>query len=258
MLEQQKSYYENQAEKCGRISKYSLDSDNKRAYAKRAEVWQDKAEKAAERLDETVAKSEKSVIMKSRDVSGLEQAKKRDRKIEITDIAIDKITKSTVSEFSDVQNKLVDEVHKELLTKSKNCNNSNEVACIFDINSAEKVFQYGTEHSVNIFNNPTAFSMSNCANDNSLFLAHNHPSTQGFSYADLGVFLSNDSIVAMSVVSNTGHVRILYKSSGYSYTKALEKLLEIKKKLGEYSADIDLSIVKLFLKNSDKIGILQY
>lgn len=257
-LEQQKSYCENQAKKCERIAKYSLDSDNKRAYAKRAEVWQDKAEKTAEKLDETVAKSEKSVIMKSRDVSGLEQAKKRDRKIEITDIAIDKITKSTVSEFSDVQNKLVDEVHKELLTKSKNCNNSNEVACIFDINSAEKVFQYGTEHSVNIFNNPTAFSMSNCANDNSLFLAHNHPSTQGFSYADLGVFLSNDSIVAMSVVSNTGDVHILYKSLGYSYTKALEKLLEIKQKLGGYSADVDLSIVKLFLKNSDKIGILQY
>lgn len=42
-LEQQKSYCENQAKKCGRISEYSLDSDNKRAYAKRAEVWQEKA-----------------------------------------------------------------------------------------------------------------------------------------------------------------------------------------------------------------------
>lgn len=64
-LEQQKSYYENQAKKCGRISKYSLDSDNKRVYAKRAEVWQDKAEKTAEKLDETVVKSKKSVIMKA-------------------------------------------------------------------------------------------------------------------------------------------------------------------------------------------------
>lgn len=45
-LEQQKSYYENQAKKCERISKYSLDSDNKQAYAKRAEVWQDKAERS--------------------------------------------------------------------------------------------------------------------------------------------------------------------------------------------------------------------
>ena len=116
-LEQQKSYFENQAKKCGRISKHSLDSDNKQAYAKRAEAWQDKADETAEKLDATVAKSEKSVIMKSRDVARLEQAKKRDHKIEITDIAIDKISRSTVSEFSDIQNKLVDEVHKELLTK---------------------------------------------------------------------------------------------------------------------------------------------
>lgn len=63
-LEQQKSYYENQAKKCGRISKYSLDSDNKRAYAKRAEVWLGKAEETAEKLDETVAKSGESGIMK--------------------------------------------------------------------------------------------------------------------------------------------------------------------------------------------------
>lgn len=60
-LEQQKSYYENQAEKCGRISKYSLDSDNKQTYAKRAEVWKDKAEKvnkflkmSAENTDATI------------------------------------------------------------------------------------------------------------------------------------------------------------------------------------------------------------
>lgn len=63
ILEQQKSHAENQAEKYGRISKYSLDSDNKRAYAKRAEVWQEKAEKTAEKLDETVAKSAESGII---------------------------------------------------------------------------------------------------------------------------------------------------------------------------------------------------
>lgn len=63
-LEQQKSYCENQAEKCGRISEYSLDSDNKRAYAKRAEVWQEKADEVSEKLDKSVANSEKSVIMR--------------------------------------------------------------------------------------------------------------------------------------------------------------------------------------------------
>lgn len=64
-LEQQKSYYENQAKKFGRISEYSLDSNNKRAYARRAEVWQDKAEKTAEKLDETVAKSAESGIIRT-------------------------------------------------------------------------------------------------------------------------------------------------------------------------------------------------
>ena len=59
-LEQQKSYYENQAKKCGRISEYSLDSDNKKAYAKRAEVWQDKAEKYRGHLSSDVAESESS------------------------------------------------------------------------------------------------------------------------------------------------------------------------------------------------------
>lgn len=60
VLEQQKNHAENQAEKCGRIAKYSLDSDNKRAYANRAEVWQGKAEKTVEKLDDTVAKSVES------------------------------------------------------------------------------------------------------------------------------------------------------------------------------------------------------
>ena len=67
-LEQQKSYYENQAKKCERISKYGLDSDNKRAYAKRAELRQDKAVKTAEELDETFENSVEIGIMKSEDV----------------------------------------------------------------------------------------------------------------------------------------------------------------------------------------------
>lgn len=43
-----------------RLSKYSLDCDNKRAYAKRAEVWQEKAEKYRGQLSSNVAESESS------------------------------------------------------------------------------------------------------------------------------------------------------------------------------------------------------
>ena len=41
----------------------------------------EKVENTAEKLDETVAKSDNSGIMKTRDVSGLEQAKKRSKNL---------------------------------------------------------------------------------------------------------------------------------------------------------------------------------
>lgn len=59
-LEEKQSYYKNQAKKCERISKYSLDSDNKREYANRAEVWQDKVEKFRSQLSSVAAESESS------------------------------------------------------------------------------------------------------------------------------------------------------------------------------------------------------
>lgn len=212
----------------------------------------------AEIIRKDVAKSQKTVIIKSEGVLDLEQAKKRDHKIYITDVALSKISKSAVPKYSKNQNLLIDEIHKELLTRSKNTNNSNEVAYLFNLNSGERAYRNGSEHEVNIFKDPIAYAMSNSSEDKSLFLAHNHPSTQTFSYSDLGVFLCNDSIGAMSVVSNTGDVHILFKSDKYSYTKAIEKLMDIKDEFGGYSPDADLLIVKLFLKNSEKIGINKY
>lgn len=41
-LEQQKSYCENQAKKCERIAKYSLDNENKQIYLSRAKAWRKK------------------------------------------------------------------------------------------------------------------------------------------------------------------------------------------------------------------------
>lgn len=264
-IEEKQQYAQRQAERFDRRAKYSLDGDNKRIAQTRADEWHDrantleeKAKKAENTSPESVAKSQKTVIMKSEGVGNLEQAKKRDHKIFITDVALDKITKSAVPKYSKVQNSLIDEVHKELLARSKNSNSSNEVACLFNLNSGERAYRNGSEHKVNIFENPIAYAMADSAEDKSLFLAHNHPSIQTFSYSDLGVFLYNDSIGSMSVVSNTGDVHILFKSDGYSYTKAIEKLMNIKDEFGGYSPDVDLPIVKSFLKNSEKIGINKY
>ena len=56
-LEQQKSYYDNQAKKNQRIADYSLDEDNKGIYQYRANQSQKKADELGKKLDETVVKS---------------------------------------------------------------------------------------------------------------------------------------------------------------------------------------------------------
>ena len=253
-LEQRQSYYENQAKKNRRIAEYSLDADNKRTYSHRAEVFEQKAQNA----EKALANSGESGIIESEGVNGLEQAKKRDHKIFITDVAIDKITKSKVKILSIDQNARIDAIHKELLTVSKNKNNSDEVAFLFGLNSSDKFSQMGKEHVVNIFDNPLAYSLAKNGRANTLFLAHNHPSTQIFSYADIGVFMHVDSIAGMSVVSNTGDVHILFKTSRFDYNGAYDALTAIKNSFGGYSAKHDLDIVKAFLKVSSKYGIMQY
>lgn len=257
-LEEHKNYYDNQAEKNQRIADYSLDSDNKRIYQQRAKASRKKAAEIENKLDVSVAKSENSDIIKMKEVLGLEQAKKRDHKIYITDVAIDKVSKSNVSVLSKTQNDRIDEFHRVLLQTSKNENDSNEVAYLFDLQTGINSHRLGSEHEVNIFINPDAYAMARNGKDNSLFLAHNHPSTQDFSYSDLGVFLLNDSIGGISVVSNTGGVHILFKSYNYSYDKACEILSEIKNQYNDYNDDIDRAIVKKFVKVCKKAGILEY
>lgn len=65
-LEAQKNYYDNQAEKCDRISKYSLDEENKRVYKKRADICKNKADEIGGKIAESLAKSDGSGIIKVR------------------------------------------------------------------------------------------------------------------------------------------------------------------------------------------------
>ena len=60
--EQQQSYCENQADRYHRLSKYSLDSDNKRVYGARAKAWDNKAKKY-KNFVETVENHQKDDII---------------------------------------------------------------------------------------------------------------------------------------------------------------------------------------------------
>lgn len=188
----------------------------------------------------------------------MEQAKSHDHKIFINDVSISKISPPLIPDFSDEQNKRFAELHKELLTKSMLENDSNETAFLFDPADLTYVFQHGTENSVNIFDNPEAFSMIAGGRYSKLFLLHNHPSGKSFSYSDIGVFLLNDSISGITVIANTGEVHCLVKTNKYRFEKAYIVLSGIR---GNYAAAVpnseeDAEIVKLFIKSGKKTGIV--
>ena len=249
-----------QKEEYGRFSKAAgLSVRNERAQvggfghsqAGRA-VWAER--KAKSGLDNAA----KSGIIKSEGVAILEQAKSRDHKIMINDVSISKATAPLVPGFSNEQNKRLAELHKELLTKSMLENDSNETAFLFNPFDLTYVFQHGVENCVNILENPEAFSMITSGRYSNLFLLHNHPSTKSFSYSDIGVFLLNDSIGGITVITNTGETHCLIKTNKYNFEEAYSVLSEIRR---EFSASTpnseeDAEIVKRFIKSSKKTGIV--
>lgn len=84
----------------------------------------------------------------------LKQAKKRTEKIYITDIAIQKVPYIRYKNFSEKQNMIMRQLARDVLSLSKEFNDSNEVAITCDIGADmpldEYGISYGTEHSVQI------------------------------------------------------------------------------------------------------------
>lgn len=210
------------------------------------------ASSGAKRVDISL----KSGIIESGSDGSLEQAKTRDKKIVITDMAIEKVNAPDIPYFTPEQNKRFKELNKELLKKAKNENNSNEVAILYDPVSLTFQTSYGGVSSVNIRDNPMARDMIRNANEKSLFLLHNHPSTKIFSYTDIGVFLTNDSYGGMTAVANNGVVNTIYKTSRYNRNLAISAITKIR---AEYpvrlSGSDDINIVKRFLKVGKACGI---
>ncbi len=188
----------------------------------------------------------------------VEQAKTRDKKIEITDIAISKANPPLIPDFSDEQNARFKELHQELLRLAKERNDSNEVAFLFDPKTMSYEKKFGRVSSVNIFENPLARDMDRKALAGELYLLHNHPSTKSFSYSDIGTFLACDSLGGMTVVTNAGVVYAICKTSRYDYTLALGVMKDIR---SEYPGNVlneieDAEVVKRFLKVSRDCGII--
>jgi SPP1 gp7 family putative phage head morphogenesis protein len=86
----------------------------------------------------------------------LEQAKKRDHKIDVTDVAIDKVPRVDVPEFSLSLNETIQDEHKNILRIAKDKNNHNEVLSVMSVNGSRKAVALGSEYHVDPSSNPEA------------------------------------------------------------------------------------------------------
>lgn len=189
------------------------------------------------------------------DEGNLEQAKKYDRKIFITDIAIDKVPYVKLPEVSEAINTAIMEAHKELLRRAKDSNNSNEVLAILSfLNGNRKAFVPGSVDTVGVdISNPEAYHLLTSARAYEIFYLHNHPSGASFSFADLVTFTEYPQIGVMSVVTNLGKVFMLQKTAKYDYNKMREIIQSAyaKVKRGTYS---ERQAVREVLRKCEKGG----
>lgn len=133
---------------------------------------------------------EESIFMKD-----LEMAKKRDHKIMITDEAIEKVPLVKYKEIPESEYLMLQELAKEVLTVSKNDNDSNEVALTYSLdyrNLIDEGKKYmgvalGDEHSVDPCMNAVSYHLIKASLECVVIVLHNHPSLSKSSF----YFLSN-------------------------------------------------------------------
>ena len=159
-----------------------------------------------------------------------EMAKKRDHKIMITDEAIEKVPLIKYKEIPESEYLMLRELAKEVLTVSKNDNDSNEVALTYSLNYRDLIAEgkdfmgvaLGDEHSVDPCMSTVAYHLIKASFACVVIVLHNHPSLSKFSLEDVRFFLSNGTVKMMVVITNLGNISYLVKKERYDRKKAIE------------------------------------
>lgn len=175
-----------------------------------------------------------------------------DRKVYITEQAIDKVKQV---EFEGLLDSVgLQELHRELLRKSRGDNDSNEVLTIVNVNDYnQKVITFGSERSVMPSKNIEALTMMQKSKYQSVYWLHNHGFTNEFSYNDLGCFY-DERIKALTIVTNKGKIAVINKTKKYSVQKFHDIIIEER---GKYENPIDHSdeIAQAILRRHNECGI---
>lgn len=190
----------------------------------------------------------------------LGMAKKRDKKVYITDIAISKVPLVQYKGFTDNQNRVMQRLAQEVLTVSKEENDSNEVAITCDLGADNPLevygISFGTEHEVDVRADTLSNHILVSQKSVVVVVLHNHPSTQTFSIQDIRFFLEFPVLEVMVVVSNQGAVHYLRREESYDLKKAVALFNECVEDLGKDSPLTEIYLASLsFLAKSSEVGI---
>lgn len=121
----------------------------------------------------------------------------------ITDKAINSVPLVKVDGFTDEQNYLLQEAHKQLLQKAKTEKLGVEMSAVYDMNM-KQIGKTRTEHNVGRvgIDNPSEPYIG----------IHNHGSDETFSISDIEGFIRRNNMRMLTVVGNKGSLYILKKS----------------------------------------------
>lgn len=178
------------------------------------------------------------------------------RKIEITNVAIQKVPAVNLSGIDAQANEDIRECAMDILRAAKESNSSNEMMLFYNMVSREKSEIYsGTEYNVPMPQNDKILKRSY---NGEVILIHNHPSGRTLSYADLGILVKSSEIGAIMAVTNAGRIRLLQKTKDFSYNKVEEIIDSIKAELGikgEIVGEIQNQVIEEFLDRAKEAGL---
>ena len=193
----------------------------------------------------------------------IKMSNKKNHKIDITDVAINKVKPIKFEEIPEEEHLIVSNLAKMVLEISKENNNSNEVSITYKIGTNIKDLdnsigvQFGNEYEVDPLSNTTSYHLIKGQNECIVVLLHNHPSLSSFSLDDIYFFLSYHTIKMMVLVSNKGDIHYMVKNKKFDIDK---NILLLNKTGEEYnkakSIKKKLESINIFLKGCKKNGII--
>ncbi|MDI1941392.1 phage head morphogenesis protein, partial [Staphylococcus aureus] len=126
-------------------------------------------------------------------------------------------------------------------------NDSNEVAYLLKDGKVTKV--YGDQDSVSFAPGEKATELLFNSKPNSIVMLHNHPGQSSFSLTDLYLFIFNNSIKTLTIVTNKGQTKYLTKTKEYCKSTCIDciKKYNKNKNIKKFNhKDIDMILKRLY------------